>query len=46
MMEATLLLATIARRWRFELVRPAVPTHPAITLRPAIAMPTLMRSAN
>src|SRR6187549_3238481 len=41
MMEATLLIATIARRWRFELVRPAVPTHPAITLRPAIAMPTL-----
>jgi cytochrome P450 len=41
-MEATLLLATIARRWRFELVPAEVPTHPSITLRPATAMPALM----
>ena len=39
MMEATLLLATIARRWRFELAPSEIPTHPAITLRPATAMP-------
>ena len=44
MMEATLLLATIARRWRFELIPADVPTHPAITLRPATAMPARMRS--
>jgi cytochrome P450 len=43
MMEASLLLATIARRWRFELVPAEVPTHPSITLRPATAMPALMR---
>lgn len=43
MMEATLLLATIARRWRFELVPTEVPTHPSITLRPATAMPALMQ---
>jgi cytochrome P450 len=42
MMEATLLLATIARRWRFELVPAEVPTHPSITLRPATAVPALM----
>ncbi|HET8787083.1 MAG TPA: cytochrome P450 [Candidatus Limnocylindrales bacterium] len=45
MMEATLLLATIARRWRFELEPANVPTHPAITLRPATAMPAVMRLA-
>ena len=45
MMEATLLLATIARRWRFELVPGVVPTHPSITLRPATAMPALVRPA-
>jgi cytochrome P450 len=44
LMEATLLLATIARRWRFDLIPDAVPTHPSITLRPSIAMPARMRS--
>jgi cytochrome P450 len=44
MMEATLLLATIARRWRFELVPAEVPLHPSITLRPATAMAARMRS--
>jgi cytochrome P450 len=44
MMEATLLLATIARRWRFELAPGDVGTHPSITLRPAAAMPSTMRS--
>jgi cytochrome P450 len=44
MMEATLLLATIARRWRFELAPGEVGTHPSITLRPAAAMPARMRS--
>ena len=42
MMEATLLLATIARRWRCELAPSEIPTHPAITLRPATAMPAVM----
>jgi cytochrome P450 len=46
MMEATLLLATIARRWRFSLATDSVPTHPAITLRPAAAMPAVMVAAN
>jgi cytochrome P450 len=46
MMEATLLLATIARRWRFELLPADVPTHPSITLRPATAMPAQVRSLN
>jgi cytochrome P450 len=44
MMEATLLLATIARRWRFELKPGEIGTHPSITLRPAAAMPGRMRS--
>jgi cytochrome P450 len=44
MMEATLLLATIARRWRFELAPGEIPTHPSITLRPAVAMPGQMRA--
>ena len=44
MMEATLLLATIARRWRFELVTGEIGTQPSITLRPAAAMPGRMRS--
>ena len=43
MMEATLLLATIARRWRFILDPGAIPAHPSITLRPASAMPARMR---
>jgi cytochrome P450 len=44
MMEATLLLATIARRWRVELVPTEIPTHPSITLRPAAAMPGRIRA--
>ena len=44
MMEATLLLATIARRWRFEVAPGEIPTLPSITLRPAAAMPGRMRS--
>ena len=43
MMEATLLLATVARRWRFELGATEVGTHPSITLRPAAAMPARVR---
>jgi cytochrome P450 len=43
-MEAGLLLATIARRWRFELVPGEIRTHPSITLRPAAPMPGRMRS--
>ena len=45
MMEATLLLATIARRWRFQLLPREVPTHPSITLRPGTVMPARVRSA-
>ena len=44
MMEATLLLATIARRWRFELAPTEIGMQPSITLRPAEAMPGVMRS--
>jgi cytochrome P450 len=44
MMEAALLLATIARRWRFELAPGKIGTQPSITLRPAAAMPGRMRS--
>jgi cytochrome P450 len=44
MMEATLLLATIARRWRVQLVPTEIPTHPSITLRPAAAMPGRIRT--
>jgi cytochrome P450 len=44
LMEATLLLATIARRWGFEVLPDEVPTHPSITLRPATAMPARMVS--
>jgi cytochrome P450 len=44
MMEATLLLAIIARRWRFELAPAEIATQPSITLRPAGAMPGRMRS--
>jgi cytochrome P450 len=44
MMEATLLLATIARRWRFELPPVEVGMQPSITLRPAAAMPARMRT--
>jgi cytochrome P450 len=39
MMEATLLLATIARHRRFALAPEPIPTHPSITLRPAVAVP-------
>jgi cytochrome P450 len=34
MLEATLLLATIAARWRLDIAPETIPTHPAITLRP------------
>jgi cytochrome P450 len=44
MMETTLLLATIARRWRFELESAEIATQPSITLRPAAAMHARMRS--
>ncbi|HEY8989204.1 MAG TPA: cytochrome P450 [Candidatus Limnocylindrales bacterium] len=44
MMEATLLLATIARRWRFDLAPGEIATHPSITLRPAAAVPGRVRS--
>jgi cytochrome P450 len=44
MMETTLLLATIARRWRFELAPAEMATQPSITLRPAAALPGRMRS--
>jgi cytochrome P450 len=44
MMEAVLLLATIARRWRFELVPAEIPTQPSITLRPATPTPVQVRS--
>jgi cytochrome P450 len=45
LMEAALLLATIARRWRFQVIPDAVPAHPSITLRPSIAMPARMVSS-
>jgi cytochrome P450 len=38
MMEATLLLATIARHRRFALAPEPIATHPSITLRPAVAV--------
>ena len=44
MMEAVLLLATIARRRRFELAPGEVPSQPAITLRPATAVMGRVRS--
>jgi cytochrome P450 len=44
MMEATLLLATMARRWRFELAPGEIGTQPSITLRPAAAMPARVRA--
>jgi cytochrome P450 len=44
MMEATLLLATIASRRRFELDPGEIPTHPSITLRPATAVRGQVRS--
>lgn len=44
MMETTLLLATIARRWRFELAPGDIPTQPSITLRPAASLSARMRS--
>ncbi len=45
MMEATLLLATIARRRRFELAEGDIGTHPSITLRPATAVQARVRAA-
>jgi cytochrome P450 len=45
MMEATLLLATIARRCRFDLAPGEVPTLPSITLRPGTAVWGRTRSA-
>jgi cytochrome P450 len=44
MMESTLLLATVARRRRFDLTADEIPTHPSITLRPAGAVSALVRS--
>ena len=44
MMEATLLLATIARHWRFDLAPTEVGMQPSITLRPAAAMPARIRA--
>jgi len=44
MTETTLLVATIARRWRFELNAGEIATLPSITLRPASAMWGRMRS--
>jgi cytochrome P450 len=43
-MEATILLATIARRWRLDLASGDVPTHPSITLRPAMAVSGRVRA--
>ncbi len=43
MMEAVLLISTIARRRRFELAPGAVPSQPAITLRPAAAVMARVR---
>ncbi len=43
MMEATLLLATIARRRQFDLAPGEIPTHPSITLRPAVAVEARVR---
>ena len=44
MMELALLLATIARRWHFEMAPGAIGTHPSITLRPDAAMPARLRA--
>jgi cytochrome P450 len=44
MMEATLLLSTIARRWRFEVAPGEIAARPSITLRPATVMPARLRS--
>jgi hypothetical protein len=43
MTEATLLLATIARRWRFDIGPDDIETHPSITLRPASAVSASVR---
>ena len=43
MTEATLLLATIARRWRFDIGPDEIETHPSITLRPASAVTASVR---
>jgi cytochrome P450 len=44
MMEATLLLATIARRWRFDIGPDEIEPHPSITLRPASAVSASVRA--
>ena len=44
MMEATLLLATIARHRRFVLTPEPIATHPSITLRPAAAVQGRIRA--
>jgi cytochrome P450 len=44
MMEMALLLATVARRWRFEVAPGVIGTHPSITLRPDAAMPARLRA--
>ncbi|MFL5756380.1 MAG: cytochrome P450, partial [Chloroflexota bacterium] len=36
MLELALVLATIARRWRFAITAPEIPLKPGVTLRPAI----------
>ena len=43
-MEAALVLATIARRWRFNVARRDIPTHPAVTLRPAEPVRAIARA--
>ena len=45
MLEATLLLASIARRWRFEVAAPDLGVQPAITLRPNGPVPAIVRPA-
>jgi cytochrome P450 len=45
--ELVLVLATIARRWRFEPVpgQPGVTSQPSVTLRPATAVPLIAQPA-
>jgi cytochrome P450 len=45
MLEATLLLAAIARRRRFDVTAQTIPLHPAVTLRPGSAVPAVIRAA-
>jgi cytochrome P450 len=44
MLEATLLLAAIARRWRFEVSTDRIGLQPAVTLRPSGPVPAIARS--